>query len=364
MMKPSADVGSRPAAPVVRVLGSLACGVVALVAGACEVPTSLPGWSTSWVVPAKSTTLGVAQLLPASVTLTPDHEALRTSLPSVSFSRSLGELCGAPCAGAASFAKPAFTGSFGGTIDLPAGVVGAQVAAGRMAVRITNRFSFDPLRPTPGSYGSLTIRVTSGAATLAAKTIEGAQAALPAGASLDETLPLAGARVSGPMTVSVELASPAGDVIQVDASQQLAVTATPEEIRLSEASVSIGRKDVTLPATALGVRDIDSMIWTRVTGGALRLSIANPFQASGTMTLLIYGPNPELIEKTLDVPAGSSVQRVEFSAEELKSLLGKPDDAILEGRGTFTATGAITVSPKSAIAITSQLELTLGGEEN
>ena len=126
--------------------GRLAPGLALLALGACEVPTSLPEWDTLWIAPGQSTTISVASLLPAQVSVTSSGDAFQLDVAPVSFQESLGEAC-ASCAllNGLTLPKPAFTIEISATAPLPSEVVSAKLASGQIAVALTHDFGFDPL---------------------------------------------------------------------------------------------------------------------------------------------------------------------------------------------------------------------------
>src|SRR5205085_12638178 len=91
-------------------------GILLLVAvSACEVPTKLPSWDQTWLIPGDSTKVSVSELLPKTGELTVSTSggqpvfAFNMATPAA-ISRSLGQVCAA-CAAAngATVPKPAFT---------------------------------------------------------------------------------------------------------------------------------------------------------------------------------------------------------------------------------------------------------------
>src|SRR5689334_15650453 len=89
---------------------------VALLAAlsACELPTKLPIWNQTWLIPGDSASLGVSQLLPASGSITMSSVARQpvfalTVAAPASYSQTLGQISSA-CAAAngTTVPKPAF----------------------------------------------------------------------------------------------------------------------------------------------------------------------------------------------------------------------------------------------------------------
>jgi hypothetical protein len=124
--------------------------LVALVTTACDFPTSLPRFETRIAMPLEETRLVVSELAPANVTVTPG--SFQIDVSSASASRSLAQMCGAPCTAVQGqqVPKPAFTDVFGVAAALPGDVVSATLLSGTARVTVAHTFAFDPLRP-PGS---------------------------------------------------------------------------------------------------------------------------------------------------------------------------------------------------------------------
>lgn len=346
-----------------RVLGGVA--PLAALLAACAVPTDLPHWDTTWVVPVKGATVSVAQLLPAGVRATPDGSAFQLDMAPATFSTSLADVCGGACppVRGAVVPKPAFTATLGSSLALPPGVASATVAGGNVVVSATNGFSFDPLRPAGGAYGTMTMTVSAGGAVLASATVEGATTPFPSGSTLSRTLPLAAAPVSGPLSVRLVLTSPAGGPVTVDPAERLTVSASAPGIRLADARVEMANRPVSAPALALGLDGLDDMVVERVHGGALVLGITNPFDgATGAMTLRITAPGAAPITRPVAVRGGTTTERVELTQAELRSILGRPD-VTLSATGTMSSSSPVLVTPSQTVTITTKLELVLGAKE-
>ena len=337
--------------------------LLALLTGACDLPTSLPKWDTQWQIPVKSTTLSVGQLLPSNVTITSDKSAFQVAVQPVTFGRSLAQMCGAACVGASgqTVPKPAFTATFADTLRLPADLSQATLTGGTVGIAISNGLGFDPIRPSATARGTAVLTLTSGGTTVGTLTLDGNTDALPAHATTTRTLTLTGGVVAGRIAVSLTLSSPAGDPVRIDANQQLNITATPQNVRLSDATVSVSQKPVSLQPVDLDVSDIDQSLVDHVKAGALLLTINNPFAVTGTMTLHITGPNVN-ISKPIQLTAGTTTQSVPFTQAEIQSILGK-SGVSFTASGPLSASTAIKISPAQSASINAQLQLTLGPKE-
>ncbi len=341
-----------------------------LLAGGCDLPTSLPRWDTQWLLPVRNTSFTVAQLLPATVSTTPDRSAFLVDVAPVTISRTLGSVCAAcvPLSGLY-VPKPAFTATVSDTLRLPSDVGGATLVGGSMALTITNGLGFDPLRPGATARGTLTITLSSGTTNLGSVTLDGASDSLPPNSTVTRSISLGAGPISGRIAVTMAVSSPAGDPVRIDASQSFSLTATPQTTRLSDVTVQVNGKSVSLQPEALNVSGIDPSLVDQVTGGALLLTVTNPFNVAGTLTLTISGPGVTIVKPLPITPSSVSeqtTQRIPLTQQELRSMLGKSGV-------TFTATGTVSgatvdpqgaryvkVTPSQAVLVTALLELTLG----
>lgn len=350
--------------PVTLALRASTALAAALALTACDVPTDAPILEQKWALPVEGATLGVDRFLPGGVSVT--GSAFAITLPSALLAQSLGEMCTACPAGRFTVPKPAFSAELLATVALPDDVTGAAISGGSVLLEIDNGFGFDPLRPSQtGARGRIVSTITSGATVLAADTVSGVELAMTPGATLARVIRVTPASVSGPLTVRVRLDSPAGDAATVDASQRIAVRATPKDWRIANAHVALRGKAVSADDIELDLGGVDESIVDRVNGGALVLSIANPFAAGGTFTVELTANGIAPIVKPLAlVASATTTRRIDFTAAELRSILGR-DGVHLAVRGTATgseAGGTLTVTPAQAIAIASTLELTLRTE--
>ena len=344
--------------------------LLALLAGGCDLPTSLPRWDTQWLIPVRNTSLSVAQLLPSSVSIASDNSAFLASVAPVTMSRSLGELCSACTASAIPVPKPAFTATVADTLRLPADVASATLAGGTVAVSITNGFGFDPIRPSAAARGSLTVTMASGSSPIGTLTLDGTTDALPANSTVERTVTLSGAAIGGKIAVQLIVDSPAGDPVRIDPGQRFSLRATPQSIRLSDVTVAVSQKRVTVQPVELNVGDIDPSLIDRVKAGALVLDIANPFNVAGNLTITIAGPSVN-ITRPIQLLPGNTAPRVQFTQQEIQSILGR-SGVTLAATGlvsaihvdTLGAVGVVRVAPSQAVQVNAQLELTLGSKEN
>ncbi len=336
--------------------------LLALAAG-CDFPTSLPKWDTQWLVPVRTTSLPVTQLLPTSVGTSADGLSFVVSVAPITISRSLGELCSA--CGAVNgliVPKPAFSASVSDTLRLPSDVAGATLVGGPMPSSISNGFNFDPIRPSATARGTLALTLSSGAATAGALTLSGATDSVPAGSTTTRAIPLTtGAAVTGKIAAVLAINSPAGDPVRIDAGQRFGVTVSPQTVRVSDVTVAVTGKSVSIQPVELSVSDIDQSLVDRVRAGALVLNIVNPFGVTGTLTMTISGPGVT-IRKPVQLGTGSTTQRVPFTEDEIRSILGK-SGVSFTASGSVNAAQPVKLTPSQAVQVTAQLELTLGSTQ-
>lgn len=348
--------------PQRRVRTVLASPLLLLLAAGCDFPTGLPKWDTQWLVPVRSTSFTVAQLLPTTVTTTADNSAFVVAVAPITIARSLATLCSAcVAANGQVVAKPAFTTTVSDTLRLPADVAAATLAGGTVTVSITNGLNFDPIRPSATQRGSLTLTLTSGSATVGTLTLNGATDALAPSSTTTRSVTLAaGVPIAGRIAAVLAVSSPAGDPVRIDAGESFSVTVTPQTVRVSDVTVAVSGKSVAIQPVELKVNDIDQSLIDRVRAGALVLNIVNPFGVTGTLNLTIAGPGVT-IRKQVQLGTGATTQRVPFTTDEIKSILGRSGV-------TFAATGPVSsaqpvkVTPSQAVQVNAQLELTLGSQ--
>lgn len=341
----------------------LAVPLISLLA-ACDFPTELPKWDTTWVVPGESTTISVSSLLPSSITTSGNNFVL--SLQPATFTQTLGQMCGGTCTALNGFTvpKPAFTTSFSSSISLPSDVVSAQVTGGQVRVVLSNNLGFDPIRPSAIARGHVVVTATAGSTVLARDSIAGESTAFTSGSTLTRTLTLGAATVSGPITIGIKVSSPEGDPVTINTNNSLSVTATPQTISVSQANVRVTNRAITGASVELDLADVDEEVTSRVKSGALLLTLVNPFAGTtGTLSVRIVTPSA-IITKSVSLAAGTSSARVEFNQQEIQAILGS-SPVTLSVSGTVSGPAAgVAVTPSQVVAISSRLELTVGPKED
>ena len=325
---------------------------------ACDIPTGLPKWDTTWVVQSEGTTLSVGQLLPSSVQL--NNNAFTLTLSPSNFNTTLGARCGS-CAALNGLTgpKPAFTGSFNTSIALPSDVVGAALTSGSVNLVLTNNFNFDPIAPAGAvTAGSITITIKSGTTTLGTAVISGSNTTFAPGTTRPVGISLSGA-ISGPIDVTVTVDSPAGSApaTPYNTSATLAATATPTGLSVSSATVRVQSRNVTATQTTIDLSGVDTSISDHVASGSLLLAINNPFNVTGNLTLTISGTSGGNIQKQIALASGQSNLEVAFTGAELRSMLGRK--VTLSINGPVSAASNVTVTPSQTLSVTSKIRLVI-----
>src|SRR5687768_4014363 len=269
--------------------GALVVLLATFALGGCEVLDIIedpPEIQPRLIVDGENTTLTVAQLLPSSVTISGNNFNL--SLAGATSTRTLGDLCGAPCAAfpdntTVIAPKPAFTADITTTLNLPADVRSAALVSGSLVVRLANNLGFDPVNP-PGalSSGSVAVTLSSGTTTLATRTLAGPAETFPNGSTRDVTIPLSAANITGPIVARVTINSPAtATPVEMRKSNSFSVTGTPQTLLLSSATVGVTNRSVNVNQVTFDFEGIDDTIKDRIVRGALIVTVTNPFNVTG-----------------------------------------------------------------------------------
>ncbi|MDX1675780.1 MAG: hypothetical protein R3314_13385, partial [Longimicrobiales bacterium] len=289
--------------------------------------------------------MSAADFMPADVGLNADSTAFLANTAAITVSSSLAELCSA-CAlsDGTVAAKPEFQDTVTIATPLPAGLVAATLSGGSLLAALAHDLSFDPLRPStdPSSpRGYLVIRVSSSGNLVAYDSIDGADEAFPAGTTLTSRLPVQPVEVVDSFGVEIVVYSPQGDPVAIDASDTVGITVGRSTLAVSQATIDAAAISID-PATTPMDLGVDSVVAERVQRGALRLDISNPFDVTGTLDLSFLGVAP-VVRKSLSIVRGVYQERVEFTGDELGSILAAPDVQVqtsgsASGGGTFTVT--------------------------
>lgn len=347
---------------------------------ACELPTKLPIWNQTWLIPGDSASIGVSQLLPSSGSITMSTVggqpvfALTVAAPA-SYSQTLGQICSA-CAAAngTTVPKPAFVLSDSVSTNLPSDVIAATVVGGTFTYTVTNNFSFDPIRPVAAGapYGSLVITVLNGSTVVASDSVDGSAFAIAKnGGTLQRTVPVhltngsLALDGSAPVYVRLTLNSPQGDPVTINSSQSISIAFQASPVSLSQAQVQFGSQSVSAAPTNIDFTSVsDQALIDRVQGGTVHLGIASPFGVQGSLTATFSAPGTTPITRTLTLTtAGQQTQDITLSAAELRSLLGK--SVTLDVSGTVSSpNGSVTLTPTQQLQVNSTFQIILSTTES
>jgi hypothetical protein len=348
--------------------------------GACDMPTRLPTWDQTWLIPGDSTSIAVSELLPSSGDLTMTTVngqpafALTVASPGT-YSQSLGQICSA-CATAngTTVPKPAFVLRDSVDTSLPSDVVAATIVSGTFTYTVTNNFSFDPIRPNAAGapYGYFVVTVKNGSTVVARDSVDGAALAMGKnGATVQRSLSVllnnGSLAITGasPLRVYLTLNSPQGDPVTINASQSISVAFQPAPVALSQAQVQIGNQSISATQTNIDFSSVsDQAVINRVQGGTLHLVIASPFGVQGTLTATFTAPGTATITKTLPLTtAAQQTPDISLTADELRSLLGK--SVTLSVSGTVSSpSGTVTLTPTQVLQVNSTFQIILSTTES
>ena len=352
-----------------RTGGRLAFLLAAGALWACDIPTDAPRTEQKWAIPLSSTTVPVGEFLPDAVGFTEDSSAFTVQIDAISFEEDLRTLCSA-CAGldGLTVPKPAFSGTFSESVDLPDDVASVQVEEGVVVVEAWNRFTFDPLRPPGGATGTITLKLREGSPTgiiLDEVVVDGAFSSFAPGTRLSRELEYSGS-IGGSISVVVEVNSPAGGIepgnwVLVRLDDPIQATATPEDVEASTVEIEVAGETYDLEPTELDVEDITESTVEKVQSGTLHLNIVNPWSVGAVATLTIFGPTmAEPVVLIAPIPAApTSRVEVALSQADLQAFLGQPN-VVLTGQGTVDQNaGRVGVTPAQIMTIGTDLDLTL-----
>jgi hypothetical protein len=328
----------------------------------CDVPTAVPLIDVRWVFPIEETSISVAELLPSNVAISGGNFDL--TVAPVLLPRTLGGLCG-PCAAADGFTvpKPAFNLAYQSGGTLPTDVVSATLVSGSVSLALQNDLGFDPINPATGVTGTMTITIHDVDAmgnVLGQVVLDGATSALPDGVLTTVPLVLTPGTVTSTFVAVVNINSPAGDPVLIDVTASLDITATPQAILVSAATLDVGAQAVTFPETSLDVSSIEDDAVNRIASGSLILDVQNPFGVAIDVVVEIGGPGITTLQRNLNIGSGPTSSVVlDYSRDEFASFLGQ-SGVFFRGNGAVSAPAATAmVTPTQEVLIEATLDLVL-----
>lgn len=338
------------------------------VATACDVPTEPPSWTQTWQVPADSIAVGVAELLPADVTLNADSTAFQADVPGVTMQYALSELCPTCPTGGITAPKPAFQETLSSSTSLPQDLVSAMLAGGSVNASFDHTFSFDPLRPSSdptAERGFVTVRITSAGGVVASDSISGEDQAWDSSVTLMPDLPIQPVQVADSFAIEVVVYSPAGDETEFTTSDELTIDFDTSTVLASEVTVEASSVTVEPVSTTFDFSGVDSTLVDQVESGSIIFDVVNPFTATGTLDVAFQGGFPT-IQRTVSVRQGTYADTVTFSGPEARAILGA-DGVNVEATGSVSAVGGtLTVTPTQRLVLDPVLQIVVlvgSGEE-
>lgn len=347
-----------------------------LCTAACDLPTGgAPRWNTTWQVPADSGEISVSTLLPQTVSIVDvgSTKAFDVAFGGASIAKSLQAACQA-CAAANGqrVPKPAFTLGDSTTIPLPTDVASADLVGGTVDYTITHDFGFDPLTPSSGAgadKGWFVVRVKSGTDVLATDSVNGANASFASGSSISRSIavaasPSAARHISGPISVTATLYSPAGDSATIDASRSFHLTVTPNAVRVSQAGVVIATSTLISRQESVDLSGLGGEVSGRVQGGSVVVTVRNPFAVVGSLTATLTAAGQQPVTRQIELPLGGlstppSQLRVPLTGDELARLMGSNDVTVAITGNISVPGGILTVTPTQVFGVSTMLEIIL-----
>jgi len=353
----------RRALPLGLALGATACGLD-------KIMDARPRFLQTWNLPADSTRISVASVLPPNVAVystpassPPDSSAFQITMSLQPVSRSVGLDCVAcqPLDGTTAI-KPAFVLAAGSVTALPTDVVSGGLIAGQINVSVTNNMSFDPIRVKtgPGAQGYMLIVLRSGSMVFGRDSLNGATTAFAPGAMLIRPITLQPGVITNNISVDVTINSPVGDTpVPINASGTLGANATVPDLRLSTVRINVNDRTLLSPGgERLDLAEIDDVIVDHVEGAELEMTISNPFAITGNVNVNFqYGPAvSDAVAKTVAFPTGDNqVRTVALTKQDMTQLFG--NEVALTVNGGVSSSAPIDITPRQVIVIGNRLRL-------
>jgi hypothetical protein len=224
-----------------------------------------------------------------------------------------------------------------------------------LTVTITNGFNFDPLRPSASARGYMTLSVQNAGTVVGRDSIDGTVTPLPPSGTMVCKIPLIGTvTASGGLQVGMQVYSPAGDPVTMNASSSITISGSVGALFLSQVQVDLANQSVSARPIAIDLSAIDSAIVRRVGGATLQMTVNNPFNVSGNLVLTFSGQSA--ISKSIAIAGGTTTPSVTFTESEIQSLLGR--NVTIAVAGTVSGS-SVAIEPRQSLSVTSRLVLTL-----
>lgn len=346
--------------------------LAAVLAAACDVPTSLPNWDMTWDFPASNATITVGSFLPNGVSLTPNGAAFQANVNTITLTRTLAQDCPQCTAGVAT-PKPTYSATATSAATfLPAGIASALLAGDTVFVTMVNRYQFDPINPGAGATGSMMFTVTSGATTLGTLTLSGPTNTIPPnGATTTAKIPVSGTVTSAGISFRVDVTSPQGSTITLSntGAQQFTYTAhvgtnAQGQVAASSASLSLTNQVVRPNPTDFSFQFGSA---DRADSALVFVTIVNPFTVSGNLNVNFLGctdgngnyfdscqTQTTLVSRSVQVATGTTTATFKFGPVGAKALLNAKQ---ISFGGALSGTTAVT--PNQVVNVSNRVQLTM-----
>jgi hypothetical protein len=237
-------------------------------AAGCDIPTSLPTWTTSWELTPVDQTITTAQLLPAAVRLDPRGFAIDSFAATASIR--LGEVCElCTC----------FDGPIPGLeiaphdwpVRLPPGLAEAQMLSGRARLVLRNEIGFDLLDDGQGNQGWIDVVLvdTHAGTEIDRRHITGSY---PQGDTLALEFDLTGLRLYSGLVARVSGHTPGSGGCSVKLTASSGFTATVGLRDVIASSVDVVVNDQTLALTP-HTFDVPAEVAKRLRPGDARIAL-------------------------------------------------------------------------------------------
>ena len=198
------------------------------------------------------------------------------------------------------------------SIPLPTDIASLTLApGGTFDVTLVNTLGLDLLRPAPGRSGELILTLRGGGALLASDTLRGSNRALPNGGQLTAALALpAGARLSGPVDLQLDLHLPTGGFVTIDRAAGLAVTVTPRDLRATTVVMRVFEAPVRAAPTTLRFADVPAGLRSALQQAVLELNVEGADAFTGSFTLSFRSESGAPILRPIQVPLATPTTSV------------------------------------------------------
>jgi hypothetical protein len=242
---------------------------LALAAAACDLPTELPRWTTSWEMVAVEKNVRTVDLLPEGVRIDPRGFAIDSF--SMSSSIELGDVCELCTCFDGPIPELEFS-EHEWPLRLPSGVTEVQMLSGRARVVMTNHVGFDLLDDGQGGTGRIEVALTDGNTGEVLDRAELTES-WPAGDSVALDFELSERRLNSSVVARVSGRTPGSGDCDVDLTEESGFAARVELRDVIARSVSVSVRESTLALEPRSLTLPDALA-SRLRPGEARLAVA------------------------------------------------------------------------------------------